>query len=109
MGFCQRNKTNPKDLRYPIVIDFLFTKVVVSVMSQSNRQSDCQSREDARCIIPAGTPNWITPELVEATVRTWQPYYQAPLSIDDAIEMIRNAGLLFNMLASHHPGPRKSG
>jgi len=68
-------------------------------MSRSNRQSDCQSREDAQCIVPAGTPAWITPELVEATIRTWQPYYEAPLSTDDAIEIIRNAGLLFQTLS----------
>ena len=72
-------------------------------MSRSNRQSECQSREDASCIIPAGIPNWITPELIEATIRTWQPYYRTPLSMEDAIEMIRNAGLLFDVLATHSP------
>lgn len=72
-------------------------------MSQRNQQSDCQSREDATCVIPAGTPDWITADLIEATIRTWQPYYQTPLSTEDAIEMIRNAGLLFNVLASHRP------
>lgn len=78
-------------------------------MSQRNRQSDCQNREDATCIIPAGTPDWITPELVEATIRTWQPYYKTPLTIDDAIEMIRSVGLLFNAIATHRPETGNSG
>ncbi|MCZ2343622.1 MAG: hypothetical protein LC104_17790 [Bacteroidales bacterium] len=69
-------------------------------MSPSNRQPDCQNREDASCIVPAGTPAWITPELVEATIRTWQPYYKTPLTIDDAIEIIRSAGLLFDALST---------
>lgn len=72
-------------------------------MSRSNRQPDCQNREDAPCIVPAGTPAWITPELVEATIRTWQPYYKAPLSTEDAIEIIRNAGLLFQVMSTTHP------
>ncbi len=69
-------------------------------MSRRNRQPDCQKPEEAaRLVLPAGTPAWITPELIEATVRTWQPYYEAPLSTDDAIEIIRNAGLLFQALS----------
>jgi hypothetical protein len=78
-------------------------------MSRSNRQSDCENREDANCIVPAGTPTWITPELVEATIRTWQPYYKTPLLIDDAIEIIRNAGLLFDVLSTRRSGTGNSG
>jgi len=73
-------------------------------MSRSNRQSDCQKPEEApTLLLPAGTPAWITPELVEATIRTWQPYYKTPLTIDDAIEIIRNAGLLFQALSTKRP------
>jgi hypothetical protein len=73
-------------------------------MSRSNRQSDCQKPEEATTLLlPAGTPAWITPELVEATIRTWQPYYKTPLTTDDAIEIIRNAGLLFDVLSSNRP------
>lgn len=49
-------------------------------------------------VLPPATPAWITPELVEQTLNTWQPYYQEPLTIDDAIGMIRNAGLMFDAL-----------
>ncbi len=78
-------------------------------MSHSNRQSDCQIREDAKCIVPVGTPEWITPELIEATIRTWQPYYKTPLTINDAIEIIRHAGRLFDALSLAAPesGNRK--
>lgn len=69
-------------------------------MSRRNRKSDCQKPEGAASSLrlPAGTPSWITPELVELTLKTWQPYYKEPLTIDDAIGMIRNAGLLFDAL-----------
>jgi len=39
-----------------------------------------------------------TPELVELTLKTWQPYYKEPLTIDDAIGMIRSVGLMFDVL-----------
>jgi hypothetical protein len=79
----------------------------ISVMAPSNRKSDCRNREDAHpSTVPAGTPNWITDELIEVTIRTWQPYYEAPLSTDDAIEIIRNAALLFDALSARQSGTR---
>lgn len=60
-------------------------------------------------ILPAGTPDWITIELVDATIRTWQPYYQTPLTTDDAIEIIRNAGLLFDAISTRRGSMRNSG
>jgi hypothetical protein len=65
-------------------------------MSRSSRKKDCEVVEDARkSIVPAGTPDWVTAELVEATIRTWQPYYQARLTPDDAVTMILNVGRLY--------------
>ena len=78
-------------------------------MSRSNRQADCRTRDDATSIVPAGTPDWITADLVEATIRTWQPYYETPLSTDDAIDIIRNAGLLFDALSTRRSGAQISG
>jgi hypothetical protein len=69
-------------------------------MVRSNRQSDCQTRDDAKGIVPAGTPDWITPELVEATIRTWQPYYEEVLTPEEAITMIQTVGRLFGALSS---------
>jgi len=69
-------------------------------MSRRSRKPDCQKPEiEASSLrLPAGTPAWITPELVELTLKTWQPYYKEPLTIDEAIGMIRSAGLMFDAL-----------
>lgn len=73
--------------------------MVVPVMARRNQKSDCQNREDAKSIVPVGSPDWITTELIEATIRTWQPYYKNTLTPEDAVEMIRNVGLLFQVLS----------
>lgn len=69
-------------------------------MSNRGRKHDGQKPKDesSSLRLPAGTPSWITPELVELTLKTWQPYYKEPLTIDEAISMIRSAGLLFDAL-----------
>lgn len=69
-------------------------------MSSRGRKPDGQKPEgEASALrLPAGTPAWITPELVELTLKTWQPYYSQPLTLDDAIGMIRSAGLIFDAL-----------
>lgn len=72
-------------------------------MARRNQQRDCQIREDATSIVPAGSPDWITPELVEATIRTWQPYYEAILTPEDAVTMIMGVGRLFEVLSSRSP------
>ena len=58
--------------------------------------------EDAEPLLrelPRGTPTWITPELVELTRKVWQPYYDEPLTVEDAITILRNAGGLLDALA----------
>jgi hypothetical protein len=69
-------------------------------MSRSNRKRDCRTREDAKSIVPAGTPDWITAELIEQTIRVWQPYYKEMLTTEDAIGMILNVGRLFQALST---------
>jgi len=70
-------------------------------MSRSNRKMDCKVAEGARpSIVPAGTPDWITPELVEATIRVWQPYYRAILTPEEAVTMILNVGRLYQVFSS---------
>ena len=49
--------------------------------------------------LPAGTPDWISPQLVEQTLRVWQPYSRQLLTVADAIEMILNVGRLSNALS----------
>ena len=42
-----------------------------------------------------GGPDWLTPELLAETLRVWQPYYDAPLTENDALAIVANvAGLL---------------
>ena len=54
--------------------------------------------------VPAGTPSWISRELIERTIRVWQPYYAALLSPEDAVTMILNVGRLFTVV-SQGQGP----
>lgn len=49
--------------------------------------------------LPRDTPAWITPELVELTRKVWQPYYPEPLTVEDSITILRNAGSLLDALA----------
>ncbi len=51
-------------------------------------------------MVPAGTPEWITPELIAATIRVWQPYYREVITPEVAVTMIRNVGRLFQALSS---------
>jgi hypothetical protein len=80
-------------------------------MSRSNRKRDCQTREDAKSIVPAGTPDWITAELIEKTILAWQPYYEAVVTPEEAVTMIMNAGRLIQALSSgcRHETVRRTG
>lgn len=49
--------------------------------------------------IPPGTPAWITADLIAHTLRIWQPRYSAPLTPDDAVYIILNAGRLLDVLS----------
>jgi hypothetical protein len=49
--------------------------------------------------LPAGTPVWITTELVQLTLKVWQKHYKEPLSTQDAVTILLNAGQLFGVLA----------
>lgn len=69
-------------------------------MARRNRQPDCQIREDATSIVPAGTPDWITAELIVQTIRVWQPYYEAVVTPEEAVTMILSAGRLYQALSS---------
>jgi hypothetical protein len=63
-------------------------------------QPDCLAPASAPTgELPAGTPAWITPELIEATRKVWEPRYGRRLSSDEAITIIRTAGRLFELLS----------
>ena len=60
----------------------------------------CKASEHAASVLPAGTPDWITPQLVAETIRVWQPYYCEVITPEDAVTMIRNVGRLYQALSS---------
>lgn len=49
--------------------------------------------------VPAGAPEWVTPELIEHTIKVFQPKYNEPLTPETALEMILNTVHLFDWLA----------
>jgi hypothetical protein len=49
--------------------------------------------------VPAGVPDWVTAELIEHTIRVWQPYYSVPLTPSEAVEIIGNVSRLFRVLS----------
>ena len=70
-------------------------------MSRGNHKKDCEAVAGAgHSIVPAGTPDWITAELIEATIRVWQPYYAEVLSPEEAVTMIQTAGRLYQAFSS---------
>jgi len=56
-------------------------------------------RSDAPGAVPPDTPAWITSELVRLTQKVWEPRYGRPLSPEEAITIVRNAGRLFELLS----------
>ena len=63
----------------------------------SNSQHLPQNGSTAR--IPAGAPSWVTAELIERTLKTWQPYYSHQLIEADALEMIMGVDQLFGVVS----------
>ena len=45
-----------------------------------------------------GLPAWISSELIEDTIRVWQPYYEHRLTIDDAIQILIGVDRLLEVL-----------
>mgnify|MGYP003109667982 CR=1 FL=1 len=66
---------------------------------QAIQQATEHRRGDAPVALPSGTPAWITRELIELTQKVWQPYYDTPLTLEDTITILRNAGGLLDALA----------
>lgn len=69
-------------------------------MPRSKEQPDHRSpAREGVVALPAGTPAWITPDLVLKTLRIWQPFYQEPLTLDDAVIILSGVGRLFRILS----------
>ena len=65
-------------------------------MSKKNDPQQSLARPRRR---PAGAPEWVSPELIEQTLRIWQPYYDNQLVAEDALEIILNVGRLVGALS----------
>lgn len=37
---------------------------------------------------PPGAPGWVTPELLQDTIETWQPRYHERLTVTDALDIL---------------------
>ncbi len=86
--------------------------MTLSPMPRHNHE--IRDGQQAVVAVPAGAPSWITADLIARTIQVWQPFYENPLTIDDALAMIMNVAVLFEKLAGerHHeavrrPGPRQ--
>lgn len=48
-------------------------------------------------VLPAGTPAWVTVDLVLLTLKVWRKHYREALSVEDAVTIVLNAGRLFSV------------
>lgn len=49
--------------------------------------------------VPDGAPVWVTIELIEHTIRVWQPFYKNQLIPEDALEIIISVSCLIESLS----------
>ena len=66
---------------------------------RSSKKVALHKDEAASVVVPAGVPAWITPELIEETIKVWQPYYEQPLTKNEALEIIESVSRLLNSLS----------
>ncbi len=50
--------------------------------------------------VPPGAPAWVTAELIEHTLRVWQPFYADQLIPEDALGIIMSVSRMVNELSS---------
>jgi hypothetical protein len=48
--------------------------------------------------VPAGTPAWVSADLIDHTIRVWEPYYGRRLTREDAVEILIAVGNLADAL-----------
>ena len=68
-------------------------------MRRKLKQSDSSAGLVEPVVIPPGTPDWITTELISLTLKVWQKHYKEPLTTQDAVTILLNAGQWFGILA----------
>lgn len=80
-------------------------------MASAPRERRFQTAEPAAVRVPTGAPTWITAELIEHTIRIWQPFYEHRLISEQAVEIIMSAGRMVDLLSSgdDHEAVRRTG
>jgi hypothetical protein len=68
-------------------------------MKRKAAEIDAPTAPPERVVLPPGTPAWITVDLLRLTLKVWQKHYREPLSIQDAVTIVLNAGQLFGVLS----------
>lgn len=68
-------------------------------MTKPSQDTKQPSNEPETVRVPAGAPCWVTLELIEHTLRVWQPYYEIQLISEDALEIIMGVGRLVEVLS----------
>lgn len=65
-------------------------------MHMIRRSSTRKAARETACAnpVPAGAPSWVDAQLIEQTIRVWQPYYAEPLTPEDALAIIQSVGRL---------------
>jgi hypothetical protein len=71
-----------------------------SAMRRSEVHRDPKTPARTRAVaLPPGTPPWITMELIRDTIEVWSPFYKSPISLDEAVTILRGVGQLFDCLS----------
>jgi|GEM_PF-1587610 len=80
-------------------------------MGRPRRDKPPQTSEPNEVRVPAGAPTWVTPELIQHTLRVWQPFYEHPLTPQDALGMILSTGRIVEALTEvdRNPAVEKPG
>lgn len=53
--------------------------------------------------LPAGTPDWVTPELLAETLEVWLPYHPDGLTEEEALTILLNIGGVLSILGGNQP------
>jgi hypothetical protein len=68
-------------------------------MRRKSDRTTPPARQPVPLSVPSGAPSWVTLELIEDTIRVWQPYYEQPLTVEDALSILMNFGQLTDVLS----------
>lgn len=67
------------------------------LIAAMSRPSHTPARKQKASVLE-NAPAWVTPELLESTLDTWQPFYERRLTSTDALEILLRVGQLVEAL-----------